>query len=63
MNALMGDLGFADPKDLVTKDKVRKLKLDHGFSLQVEHEETTGYEFIGFDGKLILKGFDLTLSN
>ena len=51
MNAVMVDLGFTDAQDFVTKDKVRKLKLDHGFTLQVEHEETTGYEFIGFDGK------------
>ena len=50
MNALLGDLGFKDPKDLITKDKVRRMKIDHGYQLQVEHEELGQYEFIGFDG-------------
>ena len=50
MNALLGDLGFTDPTDIITKDKVRRLKIAHGYALQVEHEELGGYEFIGFDG-------------
>ena len=49
INALLADLGYSDPADLVSKDKVRSLKIRHGWSLQVTHEETMGYEHIGFD--------------
>ena len=50
MNAMMDDLGFKDPSGVVTKDKIRRLKVQHGFGLQVDHEETTQYQYIGFDG-------------
>ena len=45
------DLGFKDPSDVITKDKVRRMKVEHGFHLQVEHDEQKHFEFIGFDGK------------
>ena len=51
LNAMMEDLGFRDPTGLVTKDKVRRLKIQHGFGLQVEHEEAVGFQFLGFDGR------------
>ena len=50
MNSMITDLEIPGKHELVSIEKVRKMKIRHGFRLHTIHEDTTGYKYIGFDG-------------
>ena len=51
MNAMLGDLGVEDPTQYITYGKVQRMLKAHGSELEIEHDDITGYEHLGFDGK------------
>ena len=50
MNSMITDLKMPAKHNLVSIEKVRMMKIRHGFKLHAIHEDTTGYKYIGFDG-------------
>ena len=51
MNAIKSDEKVEDPTKYVTYGKVQRMFKAHGLELELEHEDITEYEYLGFDGK------------
>ena len=51
MNAIKSDENEEDPTKYVTYGKVQRMFLAHGAELELEHEDISEYEHLGFDGK------------
>ena len=50
-NSIMVDRAVSDPSQLLSPEKVRKMKQKHQFHLMDQHKKNTGYKVLGVDGK------------
>ena len=50
-NSILVDYGILDKSAYLSYEKVRQMCKRYGTELENEHEEITGYEHVGYDGK------------
>ena len=51
INSIMVDWGITDRSAYISYEKVRQMMKRYGDELEEEHDQTIGYEHIGYDGK------------